>query len=193
MRKYEFLPFKRHTFFHPCLLKELAEFDLALASCKYGEQAGGSFHKFLCSYADSCPLYLDIMIVTIVIMVEWVPVYLAREEGRAVGLNSADNILQYCTILQYSSMFTMFTMYTTPRILFNPTHRICETFHNQECVVWHCSSPFTGRSWMLGFLIVADYHAHTVPPCTDIYISVEMQLLDGCCQYLPAFSQKMGD
>ena len=43
------------------------------------------------------------------------------------------------------------------------------------------------------FLIVADYHAHTVPPCTDIYISVEMQLLDGCCQYLPAFSQKMGD
>ena len=43
------------------------------------------------------------------------------------------------------------------------------------------------------FLIVDDYHAHTVPPCTDIYISVEMQLLDGCCQYLPAFSQKMGD
>ena len=26
-----------------------------------------------------------------------------------------------------------------------------------------------------------------------IFISVEMQLLDGCCQYLPAFSQKMGD
>ena len=39
--KYECLPFKRHTFFLPCLLKELAEFDLNLPSCKY-RGAGGA-------------------------------------------------------------------------------------------------------------------------------------------------------
>ena len=69
MRKYEFLPFKRHTFFRSCLLKELAEFDLALASCKYGGASMGD--PFINSYSHMLtPLYLDIMIVTIVIMVE---------------------------------------------------------------------------------------------------------------------------